>query len=186
VKKFLSLSSLVLAISCGGVSTDPTPTTTPTPVASSPTPTPSISPSPNSFSCYLDGTKYDLTKIDRKESEPLGRAVNVAISVVTNCKIFDPSCEIHVHPQDFMDEVINQLQRMGYCAGQLEPGETDEIAAAGFDTRNKVPGKIWHSFHVFSGHGWDDFSFPGNVVWYYEGTGEAIGSYRGTWEAIKQ
>lgn len=184
MKKLLSLSSLVLAISCGGVNTEPTPTTTPTPVASSPTPTPSTSPTP--FSCYLDGTKYDLLKVDRKESEPLGRAVNQAISIYTGCRIFDPECKIRVHPQDFMDEVINQLQRMGYCAGQLEPGETDEIAASGFNTRDKVPGKIWHSFHVFSGHGWDDFSFPGNVVWYYEGTGDAPGSYRGTWEAIKK
>jgi hypothetical protein len=85
-----------------------------------------------------------------------------------------------------MDHVINRLQAKGYCAGQIEPGETDEIAAAGFDTRDKIPGKIWHAFHIYSGSGWDDFSFPGIVVWYYEGTGDAPGSYRGTWEAIKK
>lgn len=177
--KKLLLPSVLLVISCGGVTTEPTSTPTPTPTAIASSPTPSAPP----FSCYLDGTKYDLTRVERKESEPLGRAVNTAISVVTNCRIFDISCEIHVHPQDFMDKVISQLQKQGYCAGQLEPGETDEIAAAGFDTRNKVPGKIWHSFHIYSGYGWDDFSFPGNVVWYYEGDGIALGSYRGTWIA---
>lgn len=176
MKKFLSLSSLVLAISCGGV--DTTPTTTPTPGVPIATPTTSPSPSPTPFFCYLDGTKYNVTIVDRKESEPLGRAVNQAISTYTGCRIFDQECKIKVHPQDFMDEVINQLQRMGYCAGQLEPGETDEIVAAGYNTRDKVPGKIWHGFHIYSGFGWDDYSFPGNVVWYYEGTGEAPGSYR--------
>jgi len=143
VKKLLSLSSLVLAISCGGVNTEPTPTTTPTPVVIAPTPT------PLAFSCYLDGTKYNLVGIDRKESEPLGRAVNQAISIYTGCRIFDPNCQIKVHPQDFMDEVINQLQKMNFCAGQIEPGETDEIIAAGFNTRDKIPGKIWHSFHIY-------------------------------------
>lgn len=129
---------LMVLWGCPGGTPGPKPTPTPAPTPD-PTPTPE---------CSIDG-------LPGSELEPYathGPAVNAAILAVYGCD--GGRCVVEDGRQVAQAKIIAQLRRQGLCAGQHEPGVTDEIAVSASTTG------VRESYHVYAG----PLEGPGTLV----------------------
>lgn len=115
-----------------------------------PPPDPPAPPVPSN----CDGEPGPIIRDRRPE---LGASINAALAAVTGCAP-GSRCVVRERPQEFQRRVIERLRADGLCAGQHEPGITDEIAVA---TSTTAPREGWH---IYAG-AWDDPAGTGTVVW---------------------
>ncbi len=124
----------------------PAPTPTPTPPPTTPPPTPSPIPTPvptptqpPPAGCSIDGPPGAPLANYRNV---LGAEVNAAMAALRpDCQV-GGTCLLGDEPlQAWMRRVAVELRRRGLCAGQHEPGVTDELAVA---TTAAAPREGWH------------------------------------------
>lgn len=98
------------------------------------------------------------TNCDGEPGQPTGQTtstfgvdVNNAMKEITGCSIGSDCPLGNTTNQAFFRAVIDKLRSKGICAGQHEPGHTDEIAVSSSQTA------IREGYHIFSG---DDSQGP--------------------------
>lgn len=115
----------------------------PTPTPPSPTPDPTSTPA-----CSIDGQPGEVLD----EQATLGAAVNAAIFAVYGCD--GGRCVVQDGRQEAQRKIIERLRQVGLCAGQHEPGVTDEISVSTSTTA------VRESYHVYAG----PLEGPGTLV----------------------
>lgn len=103
---------------------------------------------PPSQGCSIDGLPGPVLE----PQGTLGAQVNAAILAVYGCS--GGRCVVQDGRQVAQRKIIDQLKRQGVCAGQHEPGVTDEIAVSTSATA------VRESYHVYAG----PFEGPGTLV----------------------